>query len=54
MGKDPIPRAVKQRWRDYETPGGRRPVKEFIASLDDEDAAEVIAAMKDASASRKK
>lgn len=36
-----------RRWRDYETAAGRRPVKEFIGSLGDEDAAEVIAAMRE-------
>ena len=38
---------VKHRWRDYRTRAGRRPVKEFIDSLSDEDAAEVAAAMAD-------
>jgi phage-related protein len=37
----------KRWWRDYRTPAGRRPVKEFIAELDDADAEEVLAAMKD-------
>jgi phage-related protein len=37
----------KRRWRDYRTTAGRRPVKEFIAELDDADAEEVLAAMKD-------
>lgn len=36
-----------KRWRDYETAAGRRPVKEFIGSLTDQDAAEVVAAMKE-------
>jgi phage-related protein len=36
-----------RRWRDYETTTGRRPVKEFIGSLSDEEAAEVVAAMKE-------
>lgn len=39
--------AVHLRWRDYATPSGRRPVKEFIGGLSDEDAAAVVAAMKD-------
>lgn len=34
-----------RRWRDYRTRAGRRPVKEFIDSLSDEDAAAVVAAM---------
>jgi phage-related protein len=36
-----------RRWRDYETAAGRRPVKEFIGSLRDEEAAEVVAAMQE-------
>lgn len=38
-------RAVRHRWRDYRTASGRRPVKEFLDRLDDEDLASVIAAM---------
>jgi len=38
---------VRLRWRDYQTPSGRRPVKEFIDDLSDKDAAAVVAAMKD-------
>lgn len=38
---------VKRRWRDYETPAGRRPVAEFIRELSDEDAASVLAAMRE-------
>lgn len=34
-----------RRWRDYQTSSGRRPVREFLQSLSDEDAAEVVAAM---------
>ena len=37
----------KRRWRDYRTPAGRRPVKEFIDGLHDVDAAAVVAAMRD-------
>ncbi|MFL5955239.1 MAG: type II toxin-antitoxin system RelE/ParE family toxin [Gaiellaceae bacterium] len=37
----------KRRWRDYRTSAGRRPVKEFIDSLSDVDAAAVVASMKD-------
>lgn len=37
----------RARWRDYRTAGGSRPVKDFIDELTDEDAAEVIAAMKE-------
>ena len=36
-----------RRWRDYRTAAGRRPVKEFIGSLRDEEAAEVVAAMRE-------
>ena len=36
----------KRRWRDYRTARGRRPVKEFLDSLSDADAADVVAAMK--------
>lgn len=37
----------RRRWRDYRTPQGRRPVKEFIATLADDDAAAIAAAMKE-------
>jgi phage-related protein len=37
----------KRRWRDYQTPAGRRPVRDFLAALDEADAAAVLAAMKD-------
>jgi phage-related protein len=45
MAQDP-PRHRRQ-WRDYRTPRGRRPVKEFLDDLPDEDAAAIAAAMKD-------
>jgi len=35
------------RWRDYRTAGGGRPVKRFMDSLTDEEAAAVVAAMKE-------
>lgn len=35
------------RWRDYRTAAGGRPVVEFIDSLDDEEAAAVLASMGD-------
>ena len=35
------------RWRDYRTVAGGRPVKKFIDSLTDDQAAAVVAAMKD-------
>lgn len=37
----------KRRWRDYETSAGRRPVKDFVSDLTDEDAAAVIAGMRE-------
>lgn len=37
----------RRRWRDYRTPAGRRPVKEFIDQLSDGDVAAVVAAMKE-------
>lgn len=40
-------RQVVHRWRDYQTASGRRPIKEFLAGLDDEDLASVVAAMKE-------
>lgn len=36
-----------RRWRHYETPAGRRPVKDFLDTLPDEDVAEIVAAMKE-------
>lgn len=39
--------AAKRRWRDYRTPSGRSPVKDFIDNLSDTDAAAVIAGMRD-------
>jgi phage-related protein len=39
--------SVGHRWRDFETSGGARPVKEFITRLSVVDQAEVVAAMKD-------
>jgi phage-related protein len=41
------PRQVRHRWRDYETASGRRPIKDFLAGLDDEDLASIVAAMKE-------
>ena len=34
-----------RRWRDYQTSSGRRHVRDFLQSLSDEDAAEVVASM---------
>ena len=36
---------AQRRWRDYRTAAGKRPVREFILGLDDDDAAAVLAAM---------
>jgi phage-related protein len=40
-------RAVGHRWRDYRTASGRRPIKQFLDRLDDEDLASVVAAMRE-------
>jgi phage-related protein len=40
-------RRRRRQWRDYRSPAGRRPVKEFLDGLSDEDAAAVAAAMRD-------
>src|SRR5262249_55860244 len=40
----PLPR---RQWRDYRTPAGGRPIKDFIDTLTDDEAAEVVAAMKE-------
>lgn len=37
----------KRRWRHYETSTGRRPVKEFLETLDEKDAAAVAVAMEE-------
>jgi phage-related protein len=42
-----VPRKLAHRWRDYQTASGRRPIKEFLDALDDEDLASVVAAMKE-------
>lgn len=34
-----------RRWRDYRTASGRRPVRDFLRELSDNDAAAVLAAM---------
>lgn len=43
----PVRREAKRRWRDYTTASGRRPVKDFLADLDDADLASVAAAMRE-------
>lgn len=45
--KSPPPQRRRRRWRPYETAAGRRPVKEFLDRLPDEDVASIVAAMKD-------
>ena len=40
-------RKARRRWRDYRTRAGGRPVKAFFVELTDEEAASVIAGMKD-------
>lgn len=47
MTSDRLEHQRRRRWRDYSTASGRRPVKEFIASLSDAEAADIIAAMKE-------
>jgi phage-related protein len=37
----------RRRWRDYRTPSGRRPVREFLEELSDADRAAVLAGMED-------
>jgi len=36
---------IKRRWRDYVTASGRRPVKDFLDTLSDQDAANIVAGM---------
>jgi len=40
-------RAIRRRWRDYRTASGGRPVRDFIDTLSDDEAAEVVAAMRE-------
>jgi phage-related protein len=35
----------KRQWRDYKTPSGARPVRDFIEALSDDEAAAIVAAM---------
>ena len=37
----------RRRWRDYRTVTGRRPVKEFLDELADDELAAIVASMKD-------
>jgi phage-related protein len=37
----------RRRWRDYSTSSGNRPVRDFIRGLSDDDAATIVAAMKE-------
>ena len=43
----PKPPERRRQWRDYRSAAGRRPVKQFIDDLSEDDAASVAAAMKD-------
>ena len=38
---------IRHRWRDYATPSGNRPVRDFLRALSDADRAAVLAAMAD-------
>jgi phage-related protein len=40
-------RKPHRHWRDYRTAAGRRPVKDFLAELTDEEVASIVAGMKD-------
>lgn len=40
-------REIRRKWRDYETRAGNRPVRDFIAGVSDEDAAEIAAGMRE-------
>ncbi len=37
----------RRQWRDYRTAAGGRPIRDFFETLSDEEAAEVVAAMKE-------
>lgn len=38
---------ARRQWRDYRTPAGRRPVKDFLDGLNDEEVAAIVAGMKE-------
>jgi phage-related protein len=40
-------RVYRRQWRDYETPAGNRPVKEFLKGLSADERAAIYAAMKE-------
>ncbi|MFP5225292.1 MAG: type II toxin-antitoxin system RelE/ParE family toxin [Actinomycetota bacterium] len=42
-------RSIRGRWRAYTTRAGRSPLADFLADLPDQDAAELLAAMKEVS-----
>ena len=42
----------ERRWRVYTTPSGRSPIRDFIATLTDEEAADVAAAISDVRAAK--
>lgn len=45
--RETSPRPPKRQWRDYQTSTGGRPVKKFIDALSDEEAASVVAALRE-------
>lgn len=42
-----VSKKARRQWRDYRTASGGRPVKDFIGKLTDEEAAAIVAGMKD-------
>lgn len=46
-GGDGEPARRKRRWRFYRTPAGHEPVADFLDSLSTEDAAQIVAAMRE-------
>ncbi len=42
-----ISRRHRRQWRDYRTPSGGRPIRDFFETLSDEEAADVVASMKE-------
>lgn len=43
-------RKPQRQWRDYRTDRGRRPVKDFLDELTDDEVAAIVAGMKDVTA----
>lgn len=44
-----IQKRIRHRWRAYQTAAGRKPVKDFLDALPGDQAASILAAMKDVS-----